>query len=151
MSFIPEEALKGKEGIQLAPMVDFLFLILMFCACMAMARTTSKDTNIDLVAVREEISTSMPSDADVKIINISINAAGEYKWITEIKDNPMQSPEEIAEELKSQYEKGLLSKDKAKTQVLLKIDRESKWEPILKVIFAIRDAGFEVRPVYEPA
>ena len=62
----------------------------------------------------------------------------------------MNSPDEIKDELLKQYDKGILPEDKLLTQVLLKIDKNATWEPILKAIFAIRDAGFEVRPVYEP-
>ena len=62
----------------------------------------------------------------------------------------MSTPEEIQQELNLQYQKGLLPEDKMQTQILLKIDKNATWEPILKAIFAIRDAGFEVRPVYEP-
>src|SRR5262249_944043 len=90
------------------------------------------------------------ADNDLKIINISITSNGEYKWVTEIKDYLLNTPEEISKELKNQYEKGLIPSDKTKTHVLLKIDKKATWDPILKAIFAIRDAGFDVRPVYVP-
>lgn len=151
MSFVPEEALRGKEGINLAPMIDFLFLMLMFFACLAVSRATSKDTDIELVEVAPETNVSQANaDTDTKIINISIDAEGKYKWVTEVRDYLMQTPEEIAQELLQQHKKGLLPQDKSKTQILLKIDKNAVWDPILKAIFAIRDAGFEVRPVYEP-
>ncbi len=151
MSFIPDEALRGREGINLAPMIDFLFLMLMFFACLAVSRATSKDTDIELVEVAPEANISQTvADTDTKIINISIDAEGNYKWVTEVRDYRMQTPDEIAQELIQQHTKGLLPKDKSKTQVLLKIDKKTVWDPILKAIFAIRDAGFEVHPVYEP-
>jgi biopolymer transport protein ExbD len=151
MSFIPDEELKGRISLNLAPMIDFLFLLLMFFATLAVTRVTTKDTDIQLVEVKPETtSTTSGLESDYKIINISINAEGKYKWTTEIKDYPMTTPEEIKHELEVQYEKGLLPADKLQTQVLLKIDKQAQWEPILKAIFAIRDAGFDVRPVYEP-
>lgn len=150
MSFTPDDAFKGKEGINLAPMIDFLFLMLMFFACMAVSRATSKDTDIELVEVHSDTTTSAIADADTKIINIEIDEFGEYTWRTELHDYAMNSAEDIAKELRQQYENGLLPANKNQTQILLKIDRDATWEPILNVIFAIRDAGFSVRPVYEP-
>ena len=151
MSFIPEEELKGKGSLNMAPMIDFLFLMLMFFASLAITRITTKDTDIDLVEIKPE---SHPTTAftnnELKVININIDSSGEYKWVTEIHDYTMKTPDEIATELNLQYKKGLLPEDKKQTQVLLKIDKDAKWDPILKAIFAIRDAGFEVRPVYRP-
>jgi len=151
MSFVPEEELKPKLGINFAPMIDFLFLMVVFFACLAVSRITTNDLDIDLVKIREE-QQDRPSNADYdyKMVNISINEKGEYKWVTEIRDYPMLNAQEIAEELQSQYKKGLLPENKLKTQVLLKIDKKAMWDPILQAIFAIRDAGFEVRPVYLP-
>ena len=62
----------------------------------------------------------------------------------------MQSDQEIQEELARQYQIGTLAQDKNKTEVLLHIDRKAPWEPIAKVIFAVRELGFSVHPVYEP-
>lgn len=151
MSFIPDDEFKGRVALNLAPMIDFLFLLLMFFATLAVSRITTKDTDIQLVEVKPETNaTTKATDSDYKIVNISINAEGKYKWVTEIRDYTMDKPDEIKEELLRQYEKGLLPEDKLQTQVMLKIDKNATWEPILKAIFAIRDAGFEVRPVYEP-
>lgn len=151
MAFIPEEELKGRSTLNMAPMIDFLFLMLMFFASLAITRVTTKDTDISLVEVKPETRATL-SDAsrDQKAIYISINADGKYKWMTEMRDYPMETPGEISDELNLEYEKGLLPEDKSKTQILLRIDKEAPWEPILKAIFAIREAGFEVRPVYEP-
>ena len=63
----------------------------------------------------------------------------------------MESAHAIAHELINQYAQGLLPEERLKTQILLKIDREAHWEPILNVVLAIKEAGFEVRPLYEPA
>lgn len=151
MSFIPEEELKSKATLNLAPMIDFLFLMLMFFATLAVSRITTKDTDINLVEIKPESHLSLkPSTSDLNVINISINEDGHYKWVTEVHDYPMASAEEIKEELTKEYDKGLFPEDKTLTQVLLKIDKNAKWEPILQALFAIREAGFEVRPVYEP-
>jgi biopolymer transport protein ExbD len=151
MSFIPDDTFRVKEGINFAPMIDFLFLMLMFFACIAVSRATSKDTEIDLVEVKPETEASnIIAEANHKIISISVNENGEYKWINEFKDYSMTNADEIALELGQQYDEGLLPKNKDQTKIMLKIDKNAKWEPILKAIFAIRDAGFAVHPVYEP-
>jgi len=151
MSFIPNDEIKGQSSMNMAPMIDFLFLMLMFFACLAISRVTTKDTEIDLVNASPETKVVL-SDAssDIKVVNISITENGEYKWITEIRDYIMNTPEAIANELNVQYDKGILPSDRLNTQVLLKIDKNATWDPILKAIFAIRDAGFEVHPVYLP-
>lgn len=151
MSYIPDDEVKGRLSLNLAPMIDFLFLLLMFFATLAVTRITTKDTEIELVEAKPETqAVTTGSDSDYKIINLNINSDGKYKWVTEIRDYAMNSPDEIKQELERQYEKGLLPEDKLQTQVLLKIDKQAPWEPILKAILAIREAGFEVRPVYEP-
>ena len=44
----------------------------------------------------------------------------------------------------------MLGKDKAKTEVLLHIDKQAPWESISQLIFAIKEMGFNAHPVYEP-
>lgn len=151
MSFLPAHELQPQSRMNLAPMIDFLFLMLMFFATLAVTRVTTKDTDIDLVAIRPESHSAIASGTtDVKIVNLSITSDGEYRWVTDLRDHSLSSAAEVQSELLRQYQKGLLPRDKAKTQVLLKIDREAQWEPVLQALFAIRQAGFEARPVYEP-
>lgn len=150
MSYIPQEELKSREGLNLAPMIDFLFLMLMFFASLAVSRVTTKDTDINLVEIKPETRATFAGEDWMKIINISIDANGEYTWVTDIRDYRMRDTKEVTDELLNQHSKGLLPADKLKTQILLKIDKQATWEPILKLIFAIRDAGFEVHPVYLP-
>jgi biopolymer transport protein ExbD len=150
MSFIPEEELKDREGISLAPMIDFLFLMLAVFASLAVSRMVMRDTEIDLVKSKAELSSTPSSQHEYKVVHISVAADGTYKWVTDIRDYSMETTEQIAYELLRQYHQGLLPEDKLKTQVLLKIDREARWEPILQVLLAIKEAGFEIRPLYEP-
>ncbi|MBB65570.1 MAG: hypothetical protein CMO81_10965 [Waddliaceae bacterium] len=151
MSFIPEEETRGRLTLNLAPMIDFLFLMLVFFATLAVSRVSTRDTDIQLVELIEE-SGAVTSNAnhEQQIVNISITEKGEYKWVTEIRDYPMKDAMALQEELEMQYESGQLPSDKLQTQVLLKIDRHAQWDPILRAVFAIRAAGFEARPVYEP-
>lgn len=154
MSFIPIDELKDRGGIALAPMIDFLFIMLAVFASLAVTRVSMKDTEINLVAAKSEhtshIAKTETSPSEYKIINISISKDGNYKWVTEIRDHEMGSAQQIANELIFQYQRGILPEDKLKTQIFLKVDKEAQWEPILKAILAIQELGFEVRPVYEP-
>jgi biopolymer transport protein ExbD len=151
MAFIPEEEVKKNIGVSLAPMIDFLFLMLVFFASLAVSRVTTKDTQIQLVKIKEEVGTSLTkANTDIKLINVSILEDGKYKWVTELRDYLMTSPEEIVEELSTQYEKGMLPEAKQKTHILLKVDKRAPWESIAKLIHVIRESGFsEVRPLYE--
>ena len=74
MNFIPQEELKSSRGFHFAPMIDFLFLMVVFFACLAVSRITTKDTDIDLVKIDSK-NQSIPSNADYnyKIVNININ------------------------------------------------------------------------------
>lgn len=152
MSFISQEELKEKGGLNMAPMIDFLFLMIMFFACLSVTRMAARDTDIDLVELKPEVNATAVAEGDdeLKIVNISILADGSYKWVTDVRDYPISEPSGLQEELSKQYGKGLLPKNKDQTQILLKIDKTAQWEPILKAIFAIREAGFQVYPVYEP-
>jgi biopolymer transport protein ExbD len=152
MSYIPYDELRPKEGFNLAPMIDFLFLMLAFFASLAVSRVALQDTDIELVRLRPEsaLSDSSRSHADYKIVHLTIDEQGHYLWKTELRDHVMTDSQEIAEELEKQQERGLLPEERSKTQVLVKIDRRAPWEPIVKLIFSVREAGYEIRPVYEP-
>src|SRR4051812_44376490 len=109
MSFVSTEEIKAGMGLNLAPMIDFLFLMLMFFACLAITRVTTKDTDVELVEAKPSTHSSMVlHDAEMKVININIDSAGQYKWVTDIRDYMLHTPEEIAQELQLQYKKGIL-------------------------------------------
>ena len=61
----------------------------------------------------------------------------------------MENLEKIQNELFHHYNIGALPKDKSKTQVLLHIDKNASWEPIAKLIFAIRETGFDAMPIFK--
>ncbi|MBS0623142.1 MAG: biopolymer transporter ExbD [Verrucomicrobia bacterium] len=150
MSYIPVDELKERGGISMAPMIDFLFLMLAMFASLTVSRIVIRDTDIDLVQSKHELSVSADTPRDYKVIHLTVSEDGSYKWVTEIRDHVMHSAQEITDELLRQYQMGLLPHDKLKTQVMLKIDREAHWEPILQLLLAVKEAGFEIRPVYEP-
>ncbi len=147
MSFVPEENTSA-PSINLAPMIDFLFLMLAFFASLAASRNSLQETRVDIVSVERENKSSQESKDVESIVQIIINKNNALSWVTEIKDYPMASANAIQKELERQVAVKTLRAGKH-TKVLLKIDKEANWEAILEVIFAIRKAGFESYPLYE--
>jgi len=151
MDLIPADELKPKATFNFAPMIDFLFLMLSLFATLAISRASLYDTDLNLVQLKPEEGKGLyQSQSEIHNINVSISEKGNYKWITEFQSYPMESLEAVQKELVRQYELGLFPKDKSKTEVLLHIDKSAPWEPIAKLIFSIREAGFQVFPIYEP-
>jgi biopolymer transport protein ExbD len=150
MSIIPDEELKGFGSMNLAPMVDFLFLVVAVFATLAVTKAALYDSEIQLVKVQPASDdSSFIGQNNYYIVNLSVNEAGECKWITEFNEYLFDGVKGIQRELKKQQELGLLPKEQEKTKVLLHIDKQAKWEPIAQVIFSVRQAGFEIHPVYD--
>ncbi|MGC1878367.1 MAG: biopolymer transporter ExbD [Rhabdochlamydiaceae bacterium] len=150
MSIIPDEELKGFGSLNLAPMVDFLFLVVAVFATLAVTKAALYDSEIQLVKVQPASEHSpFIGQNDYYIVNLSINEEGEYKWITEFNEYLIDDVRGIQTELIKQQDLGLLPREKEKTKVLLHIDKEAKWEPISQLIFSVREVGFEIHPVYD--
>lgn len=150
MSIIPDEEIKGFGSLNLAPMVDFLFLVVAVFATLAVTKAALYDSEVELVKVLPASEHSpFIGQNDYYIINLSVNADGDYKWITEFNEYLIDGVKGVECELKKQQELGLLPKEKEKTKVLLHIDKEAKWEPIAQMIFSVKQAGFEIHPVYD--
>lgn len=151
MSLIPEEELKRNKGLNLAPMVDFLFLIVALFALVAITRSALHDSEIDLVkGATDRKDLPSPAIEENTFVTISINEQGQYKWVTEMDEFILADADSVQEELKKQQEIGLLPEEKLKTKILLHIDRGAKWEPIAQLIFVIKEAGYNISPVYQP-
>ncbi len=155
MSFLPEEDLKARVSLNLAPMIDFLFLMLVFFASLAISRVMTLDTEIDLAKVQSVASPDQRKRSEEqrpqKVVSLSISQGGEYRWIAQARDYEISSAEGVARELQLQHQRGLLPRDKSRTQVFVKIDRNAKWQAIVDLLFWVRRAGFQIFPLYEPA
>lgn len=152
MELIPREDLKATPSFNFAPMIDFLFLMLALFATLAVSRAALFDTEIELAKVSgAPQGQALRTKTQIHLIHLSINAEGAYKWLTEFQEYPMQSANMIQDELIRQYQLGALPEEKSKTEVLLHIDQKAPWGPVANAIFAIREIGFNARPVYEPA
>ena len=131
-------------SFNITPLVDFLFLMLSLFATVAISRTALCSSELQLVKSNDsEIVLSQD-----KYINISIDSAGKYTWITDVSSYPMEGLGEIKKELLSQYEIHALPTDKTKTTVLLHIDKKAPWESVSEIIFCIKTNGFQIQPVY---
>lgn len=150
MSLIPEEELQKQGSLNLAPMVDFLFLVIAVFAVLAVSRAALYDGEVHLVKLTPaDKKMATPTHQDTYIVNLSVTEKGQYKWITEANEYLLDSVYAIEPELIKQQELGLLPQEKEKTKILLHIDKKAEWEPVAKAIFAVRGAGFQVHPVYE--
>lgn len=149
MELIPHDELKPGHNFNFAPMIDFLFLMLALFATLAVSRAALYDAEVELVQLKPEKGAASLRAKEIQQINLSITATGGFKWLTEFQEYPMATVQAIQEELARQYQMGALPEDKTKTEVLLHIDRKAPWEPIAKAIFAIREVGFNARPVYD--
>lgn len=147
MDLVPDEELKTKGIINLAPMVDFLFIIALF-ATLAITRTALFDSEITLAKVKEKESDAMDK-RNVHIINLSVAKTGQYKWITEFNEYAMDGIPSILQELSKQQELGLISPDKSKTKILLHIDKKAEWDPIAQLVCSLKKTGYQIHPVYE--
>jgi len=148
MELIPQDELKTGHNFNFAPMIDFLFLMLALFATLAISRATLLDTEVDLAELKPE--KAARSKAERHLIHLSVTAEGNYKWLTEFQEYPMASPTAVQEELARQYKLGVLPQKREETEVLLHIDRKAAWESIAQLLFAVREVGFTIRPVYEP-
>lgn len=149
MSLIPEEERSRSMSINLAPMVDFLFLIMAMFATMAITRSYLVDNDVNLVTVKPKKEIILPSHEPSYLINISITQDGNYKWMTDESETLIRTPQGIQSEFYKQQKKGTLPSNKDHTKVLLHIDKEAQWESIAQAIFAIKQSGFQIYPVYE--
>ncbi len=150
-TMIPDEELTARRGLNLAPMVDFLFLVLAVFAVLAVTRTALYDSEVNLVKM--DTQAPPPTITETQpgyTLLLSVNEQGQYKWVTEFNEFLLDGVTAVKAELLRQEELGLLPEDKEKTKVLLHIDKDANWESIAKIIFAIKETGYQISPVYSP-
>lgn len=149
MDLVPHDEFKPFQGFNFAPMIDFLFLMLSLFASLALSRAALYDSEIELAQLKAEKGASSIRTKEIHQIHLSIANTGAFKWLTEFQEYPMDTIPAIQEELARQYQMGTLPQDKTKTEVLLHIDKRAPWDPIAKLIFGVREVGFNARPIYD--
>ncbi len=148
MSLVPDEELKKQGTLNLAPMVDFLFVVVAVFAILAVTRSALNDADLELVKTGNKVEDSS-STTENYLVDLTVTKEGKYKWLTEMHDYLISDPQFIRDELIKQKQKGLLPHEASQTKVLLHIDQGAAWNSIAKLILAVREAGFQVHPVYE--
>ncbi len=149
MSLVPDEELKRQGGFNMAPMVDFLFLVVAIFAVLAVTRTVLYDSELELVQAQQQGEEKTPPSEDSYYVDLGVTQDGKYKWLTETQDYLVENTEMIKTELKRQQMNGLLPPDSARTKVLLHIDKGAEWGAIASLILTVREAGFSIHPLYE--
>lgn len=150
-TLIPEDELKVRRGLNLAPMVDFLFLILAVFAVLAVTRTALYDSEVNLVKMDTQAPPPLMAETQPgHTVLLSVSNKGQYKWVTEFNEFVLETVESVKGELMRQEQLGLLPGDRSRTKVLLHIDKEANWDSIARIIFAIKETGYQIHPVYAP-
>lgn len=153
MSFLPEEDLKARVSLNLAPMIDFLFLMLVFFASLAISRVMTLETDVDLATVQSGASLGRESGASrpKQVISLSISSDGKYSWISQNQPLPMSSADEVIRNLQQKHRHGQSPEDRSKTEVFVKIDQNTRWQPIITLLSAVKRSGFPIYALYQPA
>lgn len=150
MSLVPEEELKRQGSFNLAPMVDFLFLVVAIFAVLAVTRTVLYDSELELVRTEQPLDKEKTAlSKDCYYVDLGVTRDGKYKWLTESQDYLIADPALIKSELRKQQMNGLLPRDNEQTKVLLHIDKGAEWGAVASLILAVREAGFTIHPLYE--
>jgi biopolymer transport protein ExbD len=149
MSIVPDD-LHRSGSMNFAPMIDFLFLMVIAFAFLSVSRFSLYDDRVKLARVPLEQEESLATRAiDPCLVHIAITEGGEYKWLTETKEFLVQGVENICKEILQQQQMETLPKDAAEIKILLHIDKNAKWDFVAQTIFFMQKAGFIVHPVYQ--
>jgi biopolymer transport protein ExbD len=148
MNLIPEEELKKQGLLNLAPMVDFLFVLIAVFAIITVTRSALNDSEIHLVKTEKKERHKKPSTEEY-VVDLTVTKDGTYRWMTEMHNYLISDPKAIRAELLKQKQAGQLPIETEKTKVLLHIDQDASWNSIAQLILAVKEAGFQVNPVYE--
>ena len=143
MSLIPDEELHGRHGLNFAPMIDFLFIVIAIFAVVAITRKALYDAHVTLVQhsqPKNEEVTERSSHA----FHVSITPDGRYRWLDSSNHPLLENIESVKQMIHESF-----PEEKSDVHILLHIDQEAKWHPIAKLIFAMHEEGFTIYPVYE--
>lgn len=143
---IPDDEFAKPLHFNFAPMVDFLFLIVAIFAIALAMKTSLFDSDIHLVKTKNKLDYT---SGDKTIINVSVSPSGDYQWMTDYNQYPLQNPEALTLELNKQKESGILPESNEQIAVLIHIDKTAPWEPIAKLLIELKKEGYPAHPVYE--
>lgn len=147
MSLIPEEELKKQQGLNLAPMVDFLFLIIAVLACMALTHAFLFDSDLKLAQINESAAHNSPTDPK-GILHLSLDSQGSCRWLLE---SALPQPTELSrlsEDVMTFRTLGLFPSS-GEVKIFLHIDQHVEWGQAVNAILTARQTGLAVHPVFE--
>jgi biopolymer transport protein ExbD len=147
MDLIPDNELKVKSGLNLAPMVDFLFLVMAVFATIAITKSSILDSEIQVARLGKQDPSTLKTYSHV--IHLGVTAIGEYKWITEFNEFAIDSIAAVEAELDKQQDLGVVDAKPEKTTILLHIDKKAEWEPVISLLLSLKREGYSVHPVYQ--
>lgn len=124
----------GDAGFQIAPMVDVVFVLLLFFMASAGSQIVEKELNINLPSGRSEA--SQPGTPSTPII-IDIFPDGQVQLNNKVYDNPANKD---LPELRA-WLKDTIDKFGDKDPVIIRPDPQTKHERIMDVLNAAAAAG----------
>jgi biopolymer transport protein ExbD len=145
MSLIPDRELMKQEKINLAPMVDFLFLVVAALTSLLLVRIAVYDMNIHLAQAKPSEKDKQLFFSEAPFIVLSVDSYGIYRWISEQEEQMMQR-DEIEKRLEQQ---SALFKEMSPLKVLVYIDRSAQWQAVADLLLAIQRAGLIAHPLYQ--
>jgi biopolymer transport protein ExbD len=143
---IPIDELQRERQFNLAPMVDFLFLLLTIFAALAVTGAALYDSDLSLVESPGNAATHA-AVREPATLNISVTENGHYRWMEKGSLHPLASIAAVQERLLQEEQGKELTRENI--LVLLHIDKHARWEPIAQLILAIKQMGYTIHPVYE--
>jgi biopolymer transport protein ExbD len=144
MNLIPDRELMRQERVYMAPMVDFLFLIIAALMSLLVIRVAAYDMNIRLAEAQPSVNDHQLFFSEAPFIVLSIDSYGIYRWVTDKQEERM-GKEQIEEKLK---EEASLFQDSL-PKVLLYIDQSANWQSIADLLVTVQKSGFIAYPLYQ--
>jgi biopolymer transport protein ExbD len=146
MNLLPDEDMSHRASINLAPMVDFLFLILAVFAVLSITSSKMFVEEIEL-AQTDEVNEAI-SYADQEPLHLFVNKEGEY--ILQKDNTPYKffRCQHLNHELQKMRSSGELPYDPKKVSILLHIDKQAEWESVMQLLLSLQNGGYQVQTVY---
>lgn len=147
MSLIPDSELSQSKGLNMAPMVDLLFILLAVIIVAFITRAAIFDTEFKLVKAKTEEKIPIDTSAALKGLMVKVFEKGLYTLTFEGTETSYENVEELSSAISKLVNEHKITK--SEHPVLLKIEKDSKWESVAEVILKTKQIGLEVRPLYE--
>ena len=150
MGLIPEEELKGRFSLNLAPMVDFLYVVIVIFAILIVTKSPLFEEQIKLVKMTGQAERLQPNATPTQaVMHIAVHANGTYGWQVGERKESFSQVEELEKRLIELKNRGDLPLPNPETKVLLHIDKQAQWKRIAAAIFGIKKIGYQIHPVFE--